>query len=155
MKIWYSVTRIPSIFQTSTHVWGKSINCLSVLGSNCLTCTFGPYKKQIPVSTLRMVFCLIELYLPHSPLFPLPFSENSFSFSLSLVLLFDWTEVINQHIQSPVLTWSFSVPWCVSVPCCGKERKRWRNGCGLAARSCRESSYFLWAFTSSTQRQLE
>lgn len=34
-----------------------------------------------------MVFCLIELYLPHSPLFPLPFSENSFPFFKSSLVV--------------------------------------------------------------------
>lgn len=154
MKIWYSVTRIPSIFQTSTHVWGKLINCLLVLGFKLCNLYFSsPYKKQIPASTLHVVFCLMELCLPHCPSFPLPYPfscENSFSFlKSSLVVL------LNKGYQPvhPVPTWSFSVLGDMSqFPAVGRNSvvnkwlKCWQPE--LQGKLLLPAS--LWSFSSST-----
>lgn len=77
MKIWYSVTPISSIFQTSTHVWGKSINCFLVLGLNCRNCTFSDHlrsKSLFPFCTWHCSggFCNWDLFCLFLSCFPEP-----------------------------------------------------------------------------------
>lgn len=77
-----------------------------------------------------MVFCLIELYLPHSPLFPLPFSENSFPFFKSSLVV--W---LNRGYQPTHPVPSPDMKLFSSMMCLGsllwegtQEVKKWLRG---------------------------
>ena len=148
MKIWYSVTRIPSIFQTSTHVWGKSINCLLVLGFKLSNLYFWSIQEANPCFHFAHgVSFNRTLFASQPPLFPLPFSENSFPFLKSSLVV--W---LNRGYQPthPVPTWSFQSHDVSRFPAVGRNASAEEMVGGLAARvagkaptSCEPVSFYF------------
>lgn len=130
MKIWYSVTRIPSsIFQTSTRVWGKSRNCFSFRIEAVYKLYFWSIQEAVPcfcfLHDIAVVVSVIKICLPHVPSSHKPslyrFScEHSLFFLLRIYYdLFYWTKVIN-HTSSPDME-LFSVWRRFSISCCGRK----------------------------------
>lgn len=107
IKIWYSITWIPSIFQTPTHVWGKSINCLLMLGLKLSKLYFWSIQEVNPYFHFTHDIALMVLELKFvcfmSPLLsPYPTSSvvSMFFFLKNLLLFVLLNENCYPYIQS-------------------------------------------------------
>lgn len=110
MKIRCSITRIPSIFQTSTHVWGKPINYLLVLGLKLSKRYFWSIQEAdpgfFPLLARDIAAVVLGWTFVSRPSFPLPcqFScENASSFSKTYSFVLLMNRGHQPHMQSDVL----------------------------------------------------
>lgn len=127
MKIRYSVTWIPSIFQTSTHVWGKSLSFWIQLSNYFLVQKESLFP--LGIQHCNSGFCN-NCVFPHFSLFNRYSCKNSFSH------WFFWTKVVNPNMYSPDMevlsVWRLlrSLPW---------EGTQEGNGLQLCSASRRET----------------